>query len=150
MKGCSTLDDVYFGARRVDLSHVAGTAERWNPQRFREAGPGRQRIIGRGMRLPSVPAPDIERVADEEESAAMEPEALARPLLKVAPGRGDSGLYAVESGKRSALVRVDGAWYRLKGCGNETAGIVVEERRDGAEERVCVRARGVVRDGRAV
>lgn len=48
------------------------------------------------------------------------PEVFRQPLLKVEK---DKGQYeGIQSGRRSALIKVEGKWYRLKGCGDLTAG----------------------------
>lgn len=41
---------------------------------------------------------------------------------------------AVASGVRSALVKLEGNWYRLKGCGNNDDGFVVRHNKGGPGE----------------
>lgn len=42
------------------------------------------------------------------------PPLLQNPLLKSEKGN----IHGVQSGRRSALLKVDGKWYRAKGCGD--------------------------------
>ncbi len=58
--------------------------------------------------------------------AASVPSELAAPLLKAEPAGAPPGaLLGLASGARSALVRVGGVWYRLKGSGMHTLGFTV-------------------------
>lgn len=53
------------------------------------------------------------------------PQILSHPLLKH-PSQ-EAALQGYHSGRRSALVCIDGVWYRLKGCGDSTNGIAVRK-----------------------
>jgi hypothetical protein len=55
------------------------------------------------------------------------PDILKRPLIKCPPDHPDClhSLYGVVSGVRSGLLKHEGAWYRLKGCGNNEEGFVL-------------------------
>eukprot|EP00299_Pterocystis_sp_00344_P007583 c2519_g1_i1.p1 GENE.c2519_g1_i1~~c2519_g1_i1.p1 ORF type:complete len:1392 (+),score=412.82 c2519_g1_i1:290-4177(+) len=61
------------------------------------------------------------------------------PLVKVTAAeasRFPSSITGFASGRRSALVRVNGRWYRLKGCGDETNGFPVQNVGDNGESNV--------------
>ena len=87
--------------------------------------------------VPGIPALDLVCAAPTGPSHDTSdwPEFLRQPLVKVAPEApeaakdGEAPPKAVASGVRSALVKLDGVWYRLKGCGNNTEGFTVRESR---------------------
>ena len=87
--------------------------------------------------IPGIPALDIECVAPGGPSVDVSdwPAFLRTPVVKC-ESPGDTGTAeapkAVASGVRSALVKLDGVWYRLKGCGNGDQGFTVRESRGSA------------------
>ena len=78
--------------------------------------------------VPAVPALDLVRTpsAASGDALAALPAALRAPLIKVRESEAPPGaLRGVASGTRSALVKIEGVWYRLKGCGNNDEGFTV-------------------------
>lgn len=87
--------------------------------------------------VPAMPALDWERVPGGE-AAPIWPAALSEmPLLKVPASSlaasHPSALHGVASGVRSALVKLKGQWWRLKGCGNRDQGFPGEAKGDHGE-----------------
>lgn len=74
--------------------------------------------------VPAIPASDIR--ASPGTSLVHWPKELQRPLIKVKKGSSKVCLQGVASGVRSALVKVQGRWYRLKGCGNNDEGFIFQ------------------------
>jgi hypothetical protein len=68
--------------------------------------------------MPCIPA----TLFKVKEGISDAPDFFKAPLLKCA----HSGIEAIASGKRSAILGIDGELYRLKGCGNLEQGFVVE------------------------
>eukprot|EP00004_Rigifila_ramosa_P008594 TRINITY_DN1984_c0_g2_i2.p1 TRINITY_DN1984_c0_g2~~TRINITY_DN1984_c0_g2_i2.p1 ORF type:complete len:678 (-),score=146.88 TRINITY_DN1984_c0_g2_i2:135-2168(-) len=143
--GVVTADEVYFGSRAVVLAAVPGEVVAFAAGEWAESAAPEDvaRVVERAQRLgpagdivvPAIPALDIVRVAaggaakgaakgeGVDEALPQElPQELQVPLIKVAGG---PGLAGVASGVRSALVKCGGAWFRLKGCGNNADGFVV-------------------------
>ncbi len=66
------------------------------------------------------------RVGGEPSVDGSVPAALQTPLIKVPLANAPAdAVRGVASGTRSALVPLDGKWYRLKGCGNNDEGFTV-------------------------
>ena len=63
---------------------------------------------------------------DPSDPVALWPEQLRFPLIKVKTSTKKNKLKAYASGCRSACVKVDGSWYRLKGSGNNDDGFLVK------------------------
>lgn len=69
------------------------------------------------------------------------PQALRHPWLKSTDDSSASTMIGYVSGRRSGLVHIEGKWYRLKGCGDQTSGIIpriVADSKDGVELRGCM------------
>ena len=94
---------------------------------------------------PAIPALDFVRSPgpDSAAAAASLPQELQFPLIKLSfspatkvevspsePGT-RATLQGYASGVRSALVNVQGEWYRLKGCGNHESGFITKDERRG-------------------
>jgi len=139
----AALDLIYFGSLPVAFAPVAGAVVPFVAADWAADGASAARVAARaaylagddGARdvvLPAVPSLDFacvraggERRAADAPPGALPP-ALAAPLLKVPLARAPAGaLRGVASGTRSALAKVDGAWFRLKGCGNNDEGFRV-------------------------
>jgi len=102
--------------------------------------------------VPAMPALDWERqeAADVSATSAgaatcslsggLPADLAVLPMLKVPPSSAEAGLPSVlrgvASGVRSALVRADGRWWRLKGCGNRDEGFPVMAKGDKGELNV--------------
>ncbi|CAK0833948.1 unnamed protein product, partial [Prorocentrum cordatum] len=97
--------------------------------------------------VPAVPALDWEPQDPRQAeggagsgAAVWPPELAAMPLLKIPPSLPAAGapsaLDGVASGVRSALTKVRGSWWRLKGCGNREDGFPVETCGDRGERSV--------------
>ena len=92
---------------------------------------------------PAIPALDFVRSPgpDSAAAAASLPQELQFPLIKrsfspateveVSPSEPGTraSLQGYASGVRSALVNVQGVWYRLKGCGNHESGFITKDER---------------------
>jgi hypothetical protein len=135
-------EKLYYGSLPVHFAAVPGrvvpfAAEHWavDPS----SGPavvakGRPLDLGDGLPglvVPAVPSLDYRCIREGgepgmESAPASFPAQLAAPLLKVPQGSPGVLLQGVASGTRSALVKLGGAWYRLKGCGNNDAGFVAK------------------------
>lgn len=96
----------------------------------------------RNVVVPAMPAldwgrEDLAAVAAGAFPSTLPPELATLPLLKVsrasAEAQEPSALSGLASGVRSALVRVRGRWWRLKGCGNRDQGFPVEAKGDQGE-----------------
>jgi len=110
-----------------------GQALTWTPDTFTEVNEkshkdlvnkrlqtlslNRQELI-----LPAIPATDLQISFSEKNSAQYLPEILRTPLIKV----NQSSIQGLQSGRRSALMKIHGEWYRLKGCGDLTLGFPLE------------------------
>ncbi len=95
------------------------------------------------MFQPAIPALDFLHSPgpDSVAAAASLPQELQFPLIKrspppateveVSPSEPGSRatLQGYASGVRSALVNVQGVWYRLKGCGNHESGFISKDER---------------------
>lgn len=140
-----TVDELYYGSTRVHLRHVPGRSVAYIHDAFVQAEgetavalhtsrktpffleDGEQQAV-----VPNLPAPDwILREGDssthkEANAAHLKrwPEFLQMPAIKI-PGEG--GPWAVASGVRSCIVRLDGEMFRLKGSGNNDEGFIVNE-----------------------
>jgi hypothetical protein len=105
-----------------------------NRDKFRLALRGSQKPPGSDVAdivIPGIPALDIECVSACGPSTDVSewPAFLRSPVIKTdGPSEGECPK-AVASGVRSALVKLDGLWYRLKGCGNGSEGFTVRESR---------------------
>jgi len=79
--------------------------------------------------VPCIPAREIACFQQQQQQQlqfdlTFWPEGLRRPLIKV-PQASAGEPKAVASGCRSCLVKLNGSWYRLKGCGNNADGFIV-------------------------
>eukprot|EP00927_Polykrikos_kofoidii_P009836 TRINITY_DN14122_c0_g1_i1.p1 TRINITY_DN14122_c0_g1~~TRINITY_DN14122_c0_g1_i1.p1 ORF type:complete len:601 (-),score=91.54 TRINITY_DN14122_c0_g1_i1:306-2024(-) len=134
-------DEVFFGSVPVFLVPVPGKAVRYVHQSYR---PGddeaslKQTLARKdpiahpqgGLPVVVPGMPRLDMVCDEEPCADVSdwPEQLRAPLIKVPQDRrSDVCPKAFASGVRSAVVKLGGQWYRLKGCGNNDNGFIVQE-----------------------
>ncbi len=96
---------------------------------------------------PAIPALDFQRTttshpaaAADAAAAALLPKLLRSPLIKRSfvaaidsasgveeSAAAASGLHGYASGVRSAVLKVEGQWYRLKGCGNHEKGFIIKD-----------------------
>ncbi|KNC51960.1 uncharacterized protein AMSG_08206 [Thecamonas trahens ATCC 50062] len=167
-----SLDEaLFYGSTRVAFASTSGTVHGFEPSALSESSSpaavasaaARTEPLGHlgpayaSLVVPAIPAPDID--VEKGPTACHELPQLLRelPLVKVpitaddggqivVAGDGDvdgTGPLAVASGIRSALVRVAGEWFRLKGCGNNDEGFVIREvETDDGRERGLVNIRG--------
>ena len=149
MASTITDDDIYFGSERCYYRHVPGIVDQFishSDYRFSSsiseievAGARnsfqKQKIEGQEIPVvvPGVPALDIipadsgtNEIESKMECSPL-PEIFKQPLMKCPPDHPDClhDLYGVKSGTRSGLVKYDGEWYRLKGCGNNDEGFII-------------------------
>ena len=140
-------DEIFFGSVPVHLQPVPGRVVPYAPGAFgpdpaRDAAGRPARTLARKDPLPHpdggppvvvpcMPCLDTVRTAataddrGDGDALADWPAALRQPLLKVpAPVAGAPKAFA--SGCRSACAKIDGAWYRLKGSGNNDQGFLVK------------------------
>ena len=133
------LDDIYFGSKRCYFGRAAGRvvefrSESWVENFCNEAV---TRVCERAEPLlepgksvadvvvPGIPALEIVCVAEGGAPELLSPELLRQPLIKVNPAKSAVVLEGRASGTRSAVAKIDGTWYRLKGCGNHDEGFPV-------------------------
>ena len=109
---------------------------------------------------PAIPALDFQRTTTSHSAAAaaLLPKLLRSPLIKrsfVAATDSASGveesaaaasvLLGYASGVRSAVLKVEGQWYRLKGCGNHEAGFITkDDRKPILDKNGCIVGSGKV------
>ena len=136
-------DNIYFGSYRVTYDHVEGDVIAFKHDDWEETFDPEilKQTLSRSERqseddsdssvadivVPAIPALDVvlkEGRKTSKEDLSSLPEFLRRPVMKVKT-KHDSSPYGVASGCRSGLLRLDGKWYRLKGCGNNDEGFVV-------------------------
>lgn len=135
--GAHGLDDLYYGSTRINMRRAEGEFVQYTHAfaKADDTGDAVRAVLLRacvkplpgrphdGLQ-PCIPSLDI-RIQHAPTPAANVPGMLAKPLIKVSSGEGN--VSAVASGVRSALVRVQGRWYRLKGCGNNFDGFVLRQ-----------------------
>lgn len=129
---------------RVHFAKQEGTAHGFSPTSFVSQGANRTpelieaavrrftpvHYLGAGYEnvvIPAIPAIDFRvEATNEAVEASTWPTQLQQPLVKVPlhHSHRDKTIYGVASGIRSAIVRIEGEWYRLKGCGNNDEGFV--------------------------
>jgi len=124
----SLQEQLYYGSVFVTLEAVQGTAFSFNPYTFKEIADqhakddANRRVkplshLGdeyKHLLVPGIPATDHVINLQADSSTVHLPEVLRNPLLKSEKG----GITGVQSGARSALLKINGEWYRLKGCGD--------------------------------
>ena len=143
-QGDYTEDDVlFFGGVGITLCRTPGRTLGFDAETYAESLDDSDNAVTRAksrcdpqeglgeayatLLVPAIPAPDI---AYEEADVAegVLPPQLGGPVVKVEGEEGGGEVvYGVASGVRSGLAKVDGVWYRLKGCGNNNEGFVVRE-----------------------
>jgi len=126
----------YLHGRTFDEGHDATlkklSLDRANPASF--LGPEYGNLI-----LPVIPATDVVPSADGGgASSLLLPKLFQRPLIKSEEAGPDA--VGVQSGRRSALLKTEGKWYRLKGCGDLYAGFPIRLVQDRTDE--CFEIRG--------
>eukprot|EP00930_Biecheleria_cincta_P096701 TRINITY_DN88510_c0_g1_i1.p1 TRINITY_DN88510_c0_g1~~TRINITY_DN88510_c0_g1_i1.p1 ORF type:complete len:962 (+),score=135.46 TRINITY_DN88510_c0_g1_i1:366-3251(+) len=148
-------EDLFFGRIPVVLSPVPGEVQElphsWKAPEIndckRQVALRRRGPLSSGVGeshtnvvVPALPALDWERegASPASESASRWPmELKCMPLMKVQRSSlaalAPSSLCGVASGIRSALVRSQGKWWRLKGCGNRDEGFPLEAKGDRGE-----------------
>jgi hypothetical protein len=143
----SNFENLYYGSVPVIFRPVSGQAHDFTASNFKEheiqpTNPHIEQLtklsldrckaatwLGQeyfNLVLPAIPALDItdEKETDTSQSLtnSLLPEGLREPLLKVDENDKEQGskqyLHGLQSGRRSALIKVDNKWYRLKGCGD--------------------------------
>ncbi|KAL6079151.1 RNase H domain-containing protein, variant 3 [Balamuthia mandrillaris] len=119
-------DLLYFGSVPVRFGRVDGSAFRYQHNRSFELPEGGhasneaaafvcKKEDGRDLVLPDIPAfaPCLKLSEPLNEEDAVEA-FFCRPLLKEEGG----SIEGIQSGRRSALIKVENRWFRLKGCGD--------------------------------
>jgi hypothetical protein len=135
-------DELYFGSVAVHYApDCTGTAIPythcdWAPDLSPAALPqvlARVECLGpeSDIVVPGIPAVDIARKGTCGPSNVVEhgwPSCMQQPLIKVPESQRAAGApKAFASGVRSGLLQgPEGEWYRLKGCGNNDEGFVVQ------------------------
>jgi hypothetical protein len=145
----SSIDDVYFGSRRVYFRQVPGSViavndiATWSPLTTEEA---KRKVLHRLEKhyvegsehpvvVPGIPALDFthgSQPSGTEDVILSEGQFLSKPVIKCLEQENTftDGI-AVASGRRSALLKSkNGTWYRLKGCGNNDEGFPIRLSRD--------------------
>lgn len=126
-KDSITLDEeLYFGSVPVTLGEVPGKSSLYTSKTFRETTEQAAKDIANARNkplaslgeeyanlvIPAIPATDP--VLIQTGPATDLPSIFKVPLLKTEGGP----IPGIQSGRRSALVKYGGKWYRLKGCGD--------------------------------
>ena len=141
-------DEIFYGSIPVYLKDVAGDATAYDESAYAYEEPydgATPRTLDRKdpiphpdggppVVVPCIPGLDVigvtpstEKISDNANDGCVDwPQQLRRPLVKV-DQRVPGAPKAVASGIRSALTKVDGQWYRLKGCGNHNDGFICRE-----------------------
>jgi hypothetical protein len=143
-----TSDDlIYFGSQPVAFTTCPGSFKSFVREDWREDPSTLDIVVARedflpagdgltpDVILPAIPALDYTHrdpsflTSNSNIAPSDLPHELAMPLIKIPlmNAREDT-LRGVASGTRSALVKVDNEWFRLKGCGNNDEGFI--SRRD--------------------
>jgi len=126
-------DELYFGSVLVYFKPIEGQAYSWTGDTFTEANGKSYKELsnkrlqtfslnGQELILPAIPATDIQLSLSAKNSAERLPPELRLPLIKIEK----SSMRGIMSGARSALVKINGEWYRLKGCGDKTRGFPLD------------------------
>jgi hypothetical protein len=140
------LRELYFGSVDTCLVPVAGRSVIFDAKDWAEdrSVPGILTVLNRSrgenshpctataekVVVPALPALDFVFVGCEtpesQQFTTTIPKTLHQPLLKVpVTSSAVGGIMGVASGVRSALLNIDGEWFRLKGCGNNESGFIV-------------------------
>ena len=142
------IDDVYFGTKRTNFRRAAGSTvcfieSEWSaddsPDGVQNSLSYQRKIIMDGfdvpLAVPGIPALDFVRNSFDYTMSSMGvPPVLHYPLLKCPEQETDVvGVIGIASGVRSAVIKVDSKWYRLKGCGNNEDGFLMKESRSSTE-----------------
>jgi tRNA-dihydrouridine synthase A len=144
---------IYFGSRRAFLSMVEGNAHSFVPSEWEtDKSEASLRLIRArnnpfpvssesdnfNLIIPAIPAFNFIRNPNSKELNNNQfPDELKVPLLKTKENKtkeNQEPLRAVVSGIRSCIVRTTSGWYRLKGCGNNTDGIIVRKNSNGTTD----------------
>lgn len=129
-------DRYYFGTKPAFLKHVDGSSTMFAESEWcidnsstakGNALAFQEKIILDGIEypiaVPGIPALDyVKKHCDLPSAQISQPELLRLPLLKCPESDSNIAYPAIASGVRSALIKVDSTWYRLKGCGNNIDG----------------------------
>jgi len=133
------LDELYYGSVPAHLVPVPGAVVRFVRDEWcvnmsavaLESTLARSGHIAAGgeadVVVPCIPSRELSCPVPCTNVSAW-PAALRAPLLKAAT-RTPNEPKAVASGARSCLVKLDGSWYRLKGCGNHDRGFEIRSNR---------------------
>mmetsp|Transcript_17939 Transcript_17939/g.29688 ORF Transcript_17939/g.29688 Transcript_17939/m.29688 type:complete len:581 (+) Transcript_17939:31-1773(+) len=89
-----------------------------------------------GLQTPAMPTTRLE-VEKSSTGVSSWPKLLQKPLLKV-PLTSKHDLKGFACGVRSAIVKIDGEWFRLKGCGNNDIGFPIRVNKFNKEIRGCM------------
>lgn len=139
-------DELYYGSAKVFLAPVAGSTigyrhQDWKPLADEES---LQRVLLRAEKMgpkgdiivPAIPALDFGLVGETTQTDDVDdwPDFMQYPLIKVGKNIPEHMLQmpmgaptkAFASGVRSCIFKLEGKWYRLKGCGNNDEGFVIK------------------------
>ena len=149
-----TDDDIFFGSERCYFRHVPGSTKEFtcytNCQFASETSQLQLQAVNLSRKhqienqkypvvVPGIPAIDIiphtqesnqkDDIKEHTQYSNSFPDILKRPLIKCPPHHPDClhVLYGVKSGVRSGLIKYEGCWYRLKGCGNGEEGFIIRD-----------------------
>lgn len=130
-------DRYYFGTKETFLKQVHGTSTTFLESEWcldssslakENALVHQERLVLDNcdipIAVPGIPAVDyVRKNCDLPGPPISNPKLLEFPLLKTIESESNvSGYVGIASGVRSALIKVDSLWYRLKGCGNNVDG----------------------------
>lgn len=148
MDGSDPDDFIYFGSNNniVYLKPSNGSVHIYRHSNAREDASSLPIVMSRvsmqqcpmdgvnDVVIPAIPALDVVMVdnnnnkKDEQEDL---PLTLQMPLIKVGSNDDGTCFCGVASGARSALIKVSGTWFRLKGCGDWDKGFTVRQNHGG-------------------
>jgi len=139
-----SIDEIYYGSKRIFLHRAAGFTHGFKAGHFRlGTSAGDIATTIRNMTphsvsdstdeipvaVPGVPALDFIVNEDKDiiDTRTIVPEFLRTPLIKGPENQVNNlDCLAVASGIRSGLVKYEQTWYRLKGCGNNSDGFIIQ------------------------
>jgi hypothetical protein len=130
--------ELYFGSKRVNLIEIDGNYQSVSLQQIKSVSKNDSKPINEDE--PNVPGNEFEILnLDLDNSTIQWPSILKNPVIKTnIDVQSDKCVdcWAVASGVRSAIVEIgDGRFIRLKGCGNNDQGFIVNDQQ---QLRGCV------------
>eukprot|EP01090_Pellita_catalonica_P007626 TRINITY_DN18214_c0_g1_i1.p1 TRINITY_DN18214_c0_g1~~TRINITY_DN18214_c0_g1_i1.p1 ORF type:complete len:508 (+),score=85.94 TRINITY_DN18214_c0_g1_i1:3-1526(+) len=130
----TVAEKLYFGSVLEHYGSANGTCFKYESKQFEEANDDEQlrkisllrlkpvEYLGKeyaSLILPGIPAVDLKRNEGLIEKGRISaPNELPSVLNKVLIKQKDGPYIGIQSGIRSGILKIDGTWYRLKGCGN--------------------------------